>query len=103
MQRRGRSSHELGAPQVRGGVRQIKLTDQTGPGILRHLTQSLADEPGAHEHVADMDSTAEAGVFGWLLELGSAGDFLRAAEIFRAASGIIDRLLVVSDQLDETS
>jgi hypothetical protein len=62
----------------------------------------MADEPGAHEYVADMNSTADAGVFGWLLELASAGDFLRAAEIFCAASAIIDRLLVVSDQLDES-
>lgn len=87
--------HEMGAPQVRGGVRQIRLTDTTGEGILPHLKEGLSDKPGTHQYVADLNSTADAGVFGWLLELGSAGDFSRAAEVFRRTCAIIDRLATV--------
>lgn len=74
--------HELGAPQIRGGVREIQITDPSPKGLVKHLTDALADKPGSFRHVADLTSRSEENVFGWLLELGAAGDFLRAAEIF---------------------
>ena len=91
--------YEMGAPKVRGGVRQIRLTDTTKEGILRHLKEGLSDEPGTHQYVADLSTTADAGVFAWLLELGSAGDFGRAAEVFRQTCKIIDRLATVDQDV----
>ena len=89
--------HELGAPQIRGGVREIQITDPSPKGLVKHLTDAVADTPGSFRHVADLTSRSEVNVFGWLLELGAAGDFLRAAEIFRIAHTIVDRLVIAAD------
>jgi hypothetical protein len=51
--------------------------------------------------VADLTSKSEVSVFGWLLELGTAGDFGRAADIFRVACKIVDRLVIAADHLPE--
>jgi hypothetical protein len=93
--------HELGAPNVRGNVRQIRLTNTTGEGLLKQLTDAVANKPGSFQHVADLTSKGEANVYGWLIELGVAGDFIRAAGVFRKASAIIERLIVAVDQTDE--
>jgi hypothetical protein len=93
--------HELGAPQVRGGVREIRITDPTPGGLVQHLTDAAAGTPGSFRHVADLTSKTEVNVFDWLLELGTAGDFGRAAEIFRVACGIVDRLVGAADHLPE--
>lgn len=89
--------HELGAPQVRGGVREIKITDSSPEGLVKHLTDAASDKPGSFRHVADLTSKADRNVFGWLLELGQAGDFGRAAEVFRVASRIVERLVEAAD------
>jgi hypothetical protein len=41
--------------------------------------------------VAGTGSTGDAGVYGWLMEVGQAGDFERAAEAFKKAQAIVDR------------
>jgi hypothetical protein len=89
--------HELGAPRVRGGVREIHITDPTGAGLVKHLADAVSNKPGASRAVADLTSRTDSNIFGWLLELGAAGDFRRAAEVFRATCGIVDRLAVVAD------
>ncbi len=47
------------------------------------------------ELVSDTSSTAAGTVYGWLLEAGAAGDFQKAAEAFKGAGTIIDKLLDV--------
>jgi hypothetical protein len=34
----------------------------------------------------------EAGVYGWFMEAGSAGDFQKASDAFERAGAIVDRL-----------
>jgi hypothetical protein len=95
---RARSTlHQLGSPQIRAGIRQIQITNPTGEGILQHLVDAASNKPGAFRQVADLTGKSEAKIFGWLLELGAAGDFSQAAEVFRAASAIVERLLEVAD------
>jgi hypothetical protein len=86
--------HELGAPEVRGGIRQFRFTNQTPEGIAKDLEDAASGSVAGRE-VADMTAKADANIYGWLLELGSAGDFQRAADIFRLTCGIIDRLVEV--------
>jgi len=93
--------HELGAPKVRGGVREISIADPSPGGVVQLMTDAVAGTPGSFRHVADLTSKSEVNVFGWLLELGAAGDFGRAAEIFRVACKIVDRLVVAADHLPE--
>jgi hypothetical protein len=42
--------------------------------------------------ITDTQSTAEGTVFGWLLEFGLAGEFVRAAAAFQKGTTIIERL-----------
>ncbi len=61
----------------------------THPG--KHVVVlNMAD--GSHKSVADTLSTGEGGVFAWFLEAGSAGDFQKAADAFKQAQTIVDRL-----------
>ena len=63
-------------------------------GIPTHgghvVTLNVAD--GSHRSVADTSSTGDRGVFAWFLEAGSAGDFQKAADAFKQAQAIVDRL-----------
>jgi hypothetical protein len=92
--------HELGAPKVRGGIRQFRFNSQTPEGIAKDLEDAAPGRVAGRE-VADMTSKAEANIYGWLLELGTAGDFQRAADVFRVACGILDRLFEASNGLTE--
>ena len=66
---------ELGISPRRGGVKRVDLAT------------------GNTENVADTVSTAGPGrIFGWVLELGEAGHFLDAVEVFGNAERIIDWL-----------
>jgi hypothetical protein len=66
---------ELGIRPHRGGVKKVDLST------------------GNTEYVADTASTAGPGrIFGWVLEMGEAGDFLEAIEIFEEAEQIVDWL-----------
>jgi hypothetical protein len=50
--------------------------------------------------VADTSSTAAAGIYGWLMEVGQAGDFGCAAEAFKKAQAIVDRLVWIEQKTD---
>jgi hypothetical protein len=92
--------HELGAPQVRGGIREFRFTSQTSEGMIKDLEDAASGRVGGRE-VAEMTSKGGANIFGWLLELGTAGDFRRAAEVFRFACAIVDRLVLAADSLTD--
>jgi hypothetical protein len=90
---------QLGAPALRGGVRRIDIAGLSGPALPEKLIAAASGDPGSFTHVSDLNSTAAGGVFGWLLELGNAGDFYNASTVFKRASLIVDRLCDVPDQL----
>jgi hypothetical protein len=72
---------ELGSNPQRDGVRRINATG----------TVYVADAIGT-VYVADTLSTDPRGIYGWLLEMGNAGDFQKAVEVFEKAEAILDRL-----------
>ena len=49
--------------------------------------------------VADTSSTDAGGIYGWLFEVGGAGDFERARDAFKKAQAIVDRLAGVGAEL----
>jgi len=95
--------HELGEPQLRGGVRQLRFNSTTGRGMLDELLLATAEPSTTTREVADLTSSGEVDVYGWLLELGTAGDFRRAADVFRRTAAIVERLVVAADHLDRPS
>jgi hypothetical protein len=72
---------------AREKLRELGITPQRG-GVKR-----VDSATGDTEYVADTASTAgPGGIFGWLLEMGEAGDFLEAVEVFGKAEQILDWL-----------
>jgi hypothetical protein len=59
---------------------------------VEHLKEIARDGGLAGISIANTRSTAEGTVFGWLLEFGLSGEFLRAAAAFRKGTAIIERL-----------
>jgi len=77
---------DLGAPQEHAGtVVQFDLV----PG-----------EENRARRVVDIPEHEPPDIFGWLLEMGSGGDFVRAADLFFNVSKIVDRLAWVSSTRD---
>jgi hypothetical protein len=81
----------LGAVPQRADVKKADIRGLTGAQMAERIAAVVTNTPGTFEYVADTRPTAGI-VFGWLLELGAAGDFTRAADCFRRATAIIDRL-----------
>jgi hypothetical protein len=81
---------ELGETPGRGGVVKIDLLKPTVAELEKKIQGARAGTEGTV--VADTTSTDAAGVYGWLLEVGQAGDFEKAAEAFEKAAAIVDRL-----------
>ncbi|MDB5988357.1 MAG: hypothetical protein JWR16_3410 [Nevskia sp.] len=86
----------LGSESLGGGVRKIDLDGLNTSEMLSKVESAIAGEVGASVLVMDSPATNPGNVFGWLLEVGGAGDFVAAANAFRGAAAIIDRLAVVS-------
>lgn len=87
--------HALGAPEHNGGVRQVEL--DLNRDIAPQLMTAI-ENPRASRSVVPMTSKSEADVYGWLLELGAAGDLLQAVSAFQSASATISRLAELDDQ-----
>ena len=62
---------------------------------IRASLQSGSDSLRA---VADTSSTREGTVFGWLLELGTSGDFDLAAKTFHEVSEVLEKLARVNSE-----
>jgi len=81
---------EAGAAPGSGGVRMLTVDESRD--VAEQLNAALGAGAEGTRAVADTGSTSEGKIFGWLLELGVAGDFVLAAKTFREAVEVIDRL-----------
>lgn len=81
---------DLRAEPQSAGVRKVDLTGIKANEIRPKVEQAIA---GSHGTLVSGSPTTQPGsVFGWLLEVGAAGDFLKAVSAFRNAAAIVDRL-----------
>jgi hypothetical protein len=88
----------LGAEAQSGGVRKVDISGLNAAQTVAKMKSAIAGQEGTFEYVA-MSSTKNPGsVFGWLLEMGTSGDFPKAAQAFREAAVIVDRLANVGTE-----
>ena len=80
---------ELGMETQPGGAVKIDLPNPTIAELSKKLAGVKAGTEGVAAHTLSME---EAGIYGWLLEAGSAGDFEKASNAFKSAAAIADRL-----------
>lgn len=83
---------DLGTETRRSDIKKVVVSGLSGPAVVAKIRGAVAGLEGTFEYVADTSSTDPGSVFGWLLELGAAGDFRKAIDAFRNAAAIIDRL-----------
>jgi hypothetical protein len=81
---------EAGDTPRSGGVRFFTVDKSRDAG--EQLSAALKAGPEHLPAVAATASTSQGKIFGWLLELGAAGDFALAAKTFQQAIAVIDRL-----------
>lgn len=85
---------ETGAALGPSAVWMLKVDETRG---VAEQDRSALDAGAEKVHaVADTGSTANGTIFGWLLELGIAGHFVLAANTFRGAVEVIDRLATLN-------
>jgi hypothetical protein len=85
---------ELGVATKPGGVIKIDLPVPTIAELSKKLEGAKAGTEGQAAHMLSMK---EAGVYGWFLEAGCAGDFEKACDAFKTAAKIVDRLAGASE------
>lgn len=85
---------DSGSPKREGGVKKIDVSGLPRDQILNKLTKAINSGDGVTK-VASTQSTAEGGVYGWLLELGRAGDFQEATKVFKKAADIVEKLTLL--------
>jgi len=81
--------HESGARRRRGNVTRFDLRGQS----VQQQLETLFSRSGG-TLVADAASTRAVGIYGWLLELGSAGDFEEAVIVFGRAADLVNRTVL---------
>ena len=81
---------ELGIASSPGGVVKIDLPIVTVTEVAKKIEAVKAGTEGIR--VADTSSTDAGSVFGWFLEAGQSGDFVKAGTAFKSAAEIVDRL-----------
>jgi hypothetical protein len=81
---------QMGVEPQRGDVKKVDVAGLSPAQMVEKIESVAANLPGTFSYVAD--SGGEAGVLGWLLELGQAGDFMQAVNSFERAAAIVDRL-----------
>jgi len=87
---------ESGAESISAGVKRIDINGLINiTQIEAKITQAITNNPGSFESVSESATTTPGRIFGWLLEMGAAGDLLKAILVFQEASAILDRLLVI--------
>jgi hypothetical protein len=82
---------ELGAEPHSGGVKKVSILRLSGAQVAQKVADASAGMAGTFESVAETP-TDPGNVFGWLLEMGAAGDFRSAVEAFKKAAETVDRL-----------
>ena len=81
--------NELGVETQAGGVVKIDLPAVTVAELSKKILGVKAGTEGVYAHTLSME---EAGVYGWFMEVSSAGDFQKASDAFERAGAIVDRL-----------
>ena len=81
---------ELGHQPGRAVVTKIEFPVPTVAELAKKIEAVKAGTEGIV--VADTSSTDAGGIYGWLSEVGEAGDFERACDAFKKAQAIVDRL-----------
>jgi len=85
---------ELGVSSSgQGSVQRVNVSGMTGHQIAETISAVVSGTTDISKSVADTSSTREGSIYGWLLELGNAGDFTNATGAFKAAAVIVDRLI----------
>lgn len=82
---------QLGMEPQRGDVKKVDVAGLSRAQMVEKIERVAASLPGTFSYVADSGGEA-GGILGWLLELGQAGDFMRAVSAFERAAAIADRL-----------
>jgi len=81
---------ELGQQPGRVGVTKIDFPVPTVAEFARKMEAVKAGTEGTV--ITDTSSTEAGGIYGWLFEVGGAGDFERACDAFKKSQAIVDRL-----------
>lgn len=85
---------ELGVSSSgQGSVQRVDVLGLSGRQIAEKISDVVSGATDITQFVANTSSTREGSIYGWLLELGNAGDFTKATEAFKAAALIVDRLI----------
>ena len=71
----------MGITTERGDVKKVGIVGLSAAGIIEKIASVKADVLGTFQNVSELPSEAGT-VFAWLIEVGVAGDFIRAAECF---------------------
>jgi hypothetical protein len=82
---------QIGAAPSRGDVKKIDISGLSGKEMLQKLTSAAGNVAGSFEYVADLPA-GPGSVYGWLIEVGQAGDFVQAVDAFKRSAAIVDRL-----------
>lgn len=82
---------QIGAEPSRGDVKKVNISGLSGKEMLEKLTSAAGNVAGSFEHVADLPA-GPGSVYGWLIEIGQAGDFVQAVDAFKRGAAIVDRL-----------
>ena len=90
-----RKLHDLGVQPRSGDVTKVDIAGKSPVEVLDTLRRVAEGSTEDAILVSDTESTQEATIFGWFLELWKSGDLNESARVFVKANQIIDRLLDV--------
>lgn len=85
---------KMGFEGTEGRVRRIDVRDLSGHQIAEKLSRVAANIEEA-EYVSETKTTDPGKLYGWLMEMWSAGEFGQATDAFKKGAGIIDRLVAI--------
>lgn len=86
---------QLGSEPRQGHVKKVDISKLTAAAKVEKIGLASTGVPGTFEYVAETSSHSAGGIYGWLLEMGSAGDFEDAVDAFKKAIAVIDRLALL--------
>lgn len=83
----------LGAEPHAAGVKKVDLHGLDTNQIADKIHDIISGNSDSYECVSNSEATTSRDVFGWLMEVGAAGDLDNAVEAFRRAIAILDKLV----------
>jgi len=86
----------MGAEPQSAGVKKVDLSGLSTGQMMAKMEGAIAGEEDTFKYVEASPTTTPGSVFGWLLEVGEAGDLMKAVGAFRAATAIVDRLAMAN-------